>query len=121
SMRATPTFSACLRPGYAPFPRLRTIRWRLADPFAILTENANTHFFDQRSPLLLFGGIPMSHLRRLFFTRVGPNLFGAAVIAPLLTAVGLFTFIAGVLYLPSLGPTRVEMILALLLLAAVAL
>src|SRR5437899_2597255 len=63
----------------------------------------------------------MSHLRRLFFTRVGPNLFGAAVIAPLLTAVGVFTFIAGALYLPSLGPTRVEMILALLLLAAVAL
>jgi hypothetical protein len=30
-------------------------------------------------------------------------------------------FFAGILYLPSLGPTRVEMILALLLLAAVAL
>src|SRR5262249_26774250 len=31
------------------------------------------------------------------------------------------TFLAGTLYLPSLGPSRVEMILALLLLAAVAL
>ena len=30
-------------------------------------------------------------------------------------------FLAGALYLPSLGPTRVEMILVLLLLAAVAL
>jgi uncharacterized membrane protein YhaH (DUF805 family) len=63
----------------------------------------------------------MTLLRRLFLTRVGPNLFGTAVIQPTLTMVGVFTFLAGVLYLPSLGPTRVEMILALLLLAAVAL
>jgi hypothetical protein len=60
-------------------------------------------------------------LRRLFLTRVGPNLFGASVIEAVLTTVGVFTFLAGVLYLPSLGPTRVETILALLLLAAVAL
>jgi hypothetical protein len=63
----------------------------------------------------------MSLLRRLFFSRVGPNLFGSTVIAPVLTAVGVFTFIAGVLYLPALAPTRVEMIMLLLLLAAVAL
>ena len=63
----------------------------------------------------------MTLLRRLFLTRVGPNVFGASVIQPALTIVGVITFLAGVLYLPSLGPTRVEMILALLLLAAVAL
>ena len=63
----------------------------------------------------------MTLLRRLFLTRVGPNLLGASVIEPVLTAVGVFTFLAGVLYLPYLGPTRVEMILALLLLAGVAL
>jgi len=65
--------------------------------------------------------IAMTRLRRLFFTQVGPNIIGASVIQPVLTAVGVFTFLAGVLYLPSLGPTRVEMILALLLLAAAAL
>jgi hypothetical protein len=63
----------------------------------------------------------MTLLRRLFLTRVGPNLFGASVLQSVLTTVGVFTFLAGVLYLPYLGPTRVEMILALLLLAAVAL
>lgn len=63
----------------------------------------------------------MATIRRLFTARVGPNLGGAAVIQPTLTAVGVFTFLAGALYLPSLGPTQVEMILALLLLAAVAL
>ena len=63
----------------------------------------------------------MTSIRKLFRTRVGPDLFGASVIQPVLTAVGVFTFFAGVLYLPSLGPTRMEMILALLLLAAVAL
>jgi hypothetical protein len=63
----------------------------------------------------------MTLLRRLFLTRVSPNLFGASVIQPVLTGVGVFTFLAGVLYLPYLGPTRVEMILAMLLLAAVAL
>jgi hypothetical protein len=38
-----------------------------------------------------------------------------------MTIVGVFTFLAGALYLPSLAPTRVEMIIVLLLLAAVAL
>jgi hypothetical protein len=47
-------------------------------------------------------------------------VFGASVLPGVLTAVGVFTFLAGVLYLPSLSPTRMEMILALLLLAAVA-
>jgi hypothetical protein len=63
----------------------------------------------------------MALLRRLFLAQIGPDLLGASVLGPVLTAVGLFTFLAGVLYLPSLAPTRVEMILALLLLAAVAL
>ena len=63
----------------------------------------------------------MTTIRRLFTSRVSPNLFGAAVVQPTLTAVGVFTFLAGALYLPALGPTRVELILVLLLLAAVAL
>jgi hypothetical protein len=63
----------------------------------------------------------MAMLRRLFLTRVGPDVFGASVVQPTLTAVGVFTFLAGALYLPSLGPTRVELILALLLLAVFAL
>lgn len=63
----------------------------------------------------------MTLFRRLFSSRVGPDLFGAAVIQPVMTGVGVFTFLAGVLYLPALAPSRVETILALLLLAAVAL
>jgi hypothetical protein len=63
----------------------------------------------------------MSLLRRLFTTRVGPDLGRAAVIQPVMTTVGVVTFLAGALYLPALGPTRVEMIALLLLLAAVAL
>jgi hypothetical protein len=63
----------------------------------------------------------MTLLRRLFFTRMGPDLFGASGIQTILTIVGVFTFLAGAMYLPSLGPTRMEMILALLLLATVAL
>ena len=63
----------------------------------------------------------MAFLRRLFTARVGPDLCGAAVIQPVMMTVGVFTFLAGALYLPSLGPTRVEMIVVLLLLAAVAL
>jgi hypothetical protein len=63
----------------------------------------------------------MSLLRQLLTARVGPDLCRAAVIQPVMTSVGVFTFLAGALYLPSLGPTRVEMILVLLLLAAVAL
>jgi hypothetical protein len=63
----------------------------------------------------------MSPFRRLFLKGVGPDVFGASVIQPTLTLVGIFTFLAGVLYLPSIGPTRVELILALLLLAVFAL
>lgn len=63
----------------------------------------------------------MSLLRRLFLSRVGPELCGAAVVQPVMTGVGVFTFLAGVLYLPTLGPTRVEMFLLLLALATVAL
>jgi hypothetical protein len=59
----------------------------------------------------------MSIMRRLFFTR----LFGESAVQWVLTAVGVFTFFAGVLYLPFLSPTRMEIILALLLLATVAL
>jgi hypothetical protein len=57
----------------------------------------------------------------LFLTRVGPDVLKASFLQPVLTAVGVFTFLAGAWYLPSLGPSRVEMILALLLLATVAL
>jgi hypothetical protein len=63
----------------------------------------------------------MRLLRRLFFGRVGPELASAAVIQPVMACVGVFTFLAGVLYLPTLAPTRVEMIGLLLMLAAVAL
>jgi hypothetical protein len=63
----------------------------------------------------------MTLLRRLFFARMGPEVTSAAILQPVLTGVGVVTFLAGVLYLPSLEPTRVEMFLLLLLLAAVAL
>jgi hypothetical protein len=63
----------------------------------------------------------MAYLRRLFTARVGPELCGAAIIQPVMTTLGVFTFLAGALYLPSLAPTRVEMIIVLLLLASVAL
>jgi hypothetical protein len=63
----------------------------------------------------------MRLLRRIFLGRVGPELGSATVIQPVMTSVGVFTFLAGSLYLPSLTPTRVEMIAVLLLLAAVAL
>lgn len=60
-------------------------------------------------------------LRRLFLGRRGPALHGAAVLQPVMTGVGVFTFLAGVFYLPVLAPTRVETVSLLLLLAAVAL
>lgn len=63
----------------------------------------------------------MSLIRRLFTRRVGPDVLGASVLCPLMTGIGVFTFLAGALYLPTLGPTRLEMIFGLLLLAAVAL
>jgi hypothetical protein len=63
----------------------------------------------------------MKLLRRLFVARIVPTEFEASLIQVVLTIVGVFVFLAGVLYLPSLNPTSVQMILALLLLAAVAL
>jgi hypothetical protein len=63
----------------------------------------------------------MTTLRRLFLTPLAPHLSGASVISAVLTTVGVFTFLAGVLYLPRLEPTRVEMIQVLLLLACFAL
>ena len=63
----------------------------------------------------------MTRLRRMFLARIGPDIFSAKVISPILTAVGVFTFLAGALYLPSLAPSRIELIMCLLLLAAVAL
>ena len=63
----------------------------------------------------------MTLIRRLLSARIGPDLGSSAVIQPVMTTVGVFTFLAGALYLPSLGPTRVEMIVVLLLLATVAL
>jgi hypothetical protein len=63
----------------------------------------------------------MTLLRRLLSSRVATNPFRASVIQPLLTAIGVFTFLAGVLYLPSLDPTRIELILALLLFGVFAL
>lgn len=63
----------------------------------------------------------MTAIRRLLTSRVGPDLLGASALQIVLTTVGIFTFIAGALYLPSLEPTRVEAVIALLLLAAVAL
>ena len=59
----------------------------------------------------------MKLLRRVFFT----HLFGESVIQVVLTAVGVFTFVAGILYLPSLGPTRMEAFIFMLLLAVFAL
>jgi hypothetical protein len=63
----------------------------------------------------------MRLLRRMFLGRIGPDLFRASVVQPVLTGIGVFTFLAGVLYLPSLGPSRVEGIICLLLLAVLAL
>jgi hypothetical protein len=59
----------------------------------------------------------MSVLRRVLLT----HLFGESVIQAVLTAVGVFTFLAGILYLPSLGPTRMEAFIFMLLLAVFAL
>ncbi len=63
----------------------------------------------------------MSAIWRLFTRPVGSSSFGAALIQSALTVVGVFTFLAGALYLPSLGPTRIEAIFALLLLGIFAL
>jgi uncharacterized membrane protein YhaH (DUF805 family) len=63
----------------------------------------------------------MTALRRLLSARVGTNASAASVLQAVLTVVGVVTFLAGVLYMPSLAPTRVEMFILLLGLAAVAL
>jgi formate hydrogenlyase subunit 3/multisubunit Na+/H+ antiporter MnhD subunit len=63
----------------------------------------------------------MTLLRRVFLSRVGPDVGAAAVVQPVMTGVGVFAFLAGVLYLPTLGPTRVETFLFLILLALLAL
>jgi hypothetical protein len=63
----------------------------------------------------------MNIVRRLLMTRIGTKATAASIIQAALTATGVFTFIAGTLYLPALSPTRVEMFLVLLMLAAVAL
>ena len=58
----------------------------------------------------------MNLLRRVLLT----HLFGESVVQAVLTAVGVFTFIAGILYLPALGPTRMEAFIFMLLLAVFA-
>lgn len=63
----------------------------------------------------------MHALRRLLSARVTPDWSAAAVVQTVMTTVGVVTFLAGVLYLPTLAPTRVEMFLLLLGLASVAL
>jgi amino acid permease len=55
-------------------------------------------------------------LRRFFLT----HLVGQSVIPAVFTAIGVFTFVAGILYLPSLAPTRIESFLFMLLLAVFA-
>ena len=62
----------------------------------------------------------MSRLRRLFTTPVVPEQSGPQLIRAVLTGVGVFTFLFGTFGLQYLGPTRVEMILALLLLGVFA-
>lgn len=60
-------------------------------------------------------------LRRLFLGRRRPGRHSAAILQLVMTGVGVFTFLAGVFYLPTVAPTRVETLSLLLLLAAVAL
>lgn len=59
----------------------------------------------------------MNRLRRLFST----PLLSESIVTPVLTGIGVFTFLAGIFYLPSLGPTRMESFLFMLLLAIFAL
>lgn len=63
----------------------------------------------------------MTALRRLLSARVGTTASAASVLQAVLTTVGVVTFLAGVLYMPALAPTRVEMFILLLGLATVAL
>src|SRR4051812_26438754 len=75
---------------------------------------------DYGGPPLRPGGFPLFVSRRLLSARIGPELSAASVIQPVMTGVGVFTFLAGALYMPTLAPTRVEMILMMLLLATAA-
>ncbi len=62
----------------------------------------------------------MSRVRQLLLTPVRPGLTPAAVVSRVMTAAGVFTFVAGTLYLPSLNPTQIEAIVVLLLLGILA-
>jgi hypothetical protein len=62
----------------------------------------------------------MSRVRTLLATTIVPERSVPQVIRGVLTGVGVFTFLVGVFGLQYLAPTRVEMILALLLLATFA-
>ena len=62
----------------------------------------------------------MSRLRRLFTTPLIPEHTGPYLIRAVLTGVGVFTFLFGTFGLQYLEPTRVEAILALLLLGVFA-
>jgi hypothetical protein len=65
-------------------------------------------------------GVAMSGVRRLFTTPLVTDLQGARLVRAILTGVGVTTFLFGTFGLQYLGPTRVEMILALLLLGVFA-
>lgn len=65
-------------------------------------------------------GAPMSRLRALFATEVVADRTTPYLIRSVLTGVGVFTFLFGTIGLQFLAPTRVEMILTLLLLATFA-
>ena len=62
----------------------------------------------------------MSRVRTLLAATVVPERSVPQVIRGALTGVGVFTFLFGVLGLQFLAPTRVEMVLVLLLLATFA-
>jgi hypothetical protein len=62
----------------------------------------------------------VSRLRRLFTTPLVAEHTTPQLIRAVLTGVGVFTFLFGTFGLQYLGPTRVEMILALLLLGVFA-
>jgi hypothetical protein len=63
----------------------------------------------------------MRSISKLLRTQLIGKTTGAKILQAALTAVGVFTFIAGTLYLPSLSPTRIEAIIVLLLLGIMAL
>lgn len=63
----------------------------------------------------------MSRVRALLSTAVLSAGSEAYLVRGVLTGVGVFTFLAGVLILPALAPTRVELFILLLLLGVFAL